>query len=75
MTNPLANIPARVVELADKAAMTAAEGALLAVGGDQVFNAFDADWSLVGGMALGGAFLSVALNVARSGITGRAKKA
>lgn len=65
-------IPARVIELADKAAITAAEGAVLAIGGETAnANALTFDWSTIGGMALGGAILSVLINVARGGITGR----
>lgn len=65
-------INARVRELADRAAVTAAQGAILAIGGDSVSaNALTIDWSTVGGMALGGAVLSVLINVARGGISGR----
>lgn len=57
-------------DLADRAVKTAAQSALLTLGADQV-NAFDADWRLVGGMALGGAVLSLLTNVAERGILGR----
>lgn len=57
-------------DLADRAVKTAAQSALLTLGADQV-NALDADWRLVGGMALGGAVLSLLTNVAERGIFGR----
>lgn len=58
--------------LADKAVVTAAEGALLAIGGDSLSaNAFTIDWSTVGGYALGGAVLSLLINVTRGGLFGR----
>lgn len=57
-------------DLADRAVKTAAQSALLTLGADQV-NALDADWRLVGGMALGGAVLSLLTNVAERGILGR----
>lgn len=57
-------------DLLDRAVKTAAQSALLTLGADQV-NALDADWRLVGGMALGGALLSVLTNVAERGIFGR----
>lgn len=77
LPNVLANpaVQARARELLDKAAMTAAEGALLAIGSESLQqDAFALDWSMIGGYALGGAFLSVVLNVARNGITGRGKQ-
>lgn len=65
----------RAVELLDKAVMTAAEGAVLAIGHESVsVNALAVDWSLVGGYALGGAALSVLLNLGRGGLTGRLNK-
>lgn len=68
-------LKARLIELADKAAVTAAEGAILAVGAESVaVNALAVDWSTVGGFALGGAALSLLINIARGGITGRAAK-
>lgn len=67
-------LKARLIELADKAAITAAEGALLAVGHESLaVNALAVDWSTVGGFALGGVALSLFINVARGGITGRTK--
>jgi len=70
-----AALAARVRELVDKAAMTAAEGALLSIGAESLaVNALAVDWTQAGGFALGGAALSVLLNVARGGVTGRALK-
>lgn len=57
-------------DLLDRATKTAAQAAVLTLGADQV-NALDADWRLVGGMALGGAVLSLLTNVAERGILGR----
>lgn len=59
-------------QLADRAAKTAAQAALLVLGADQV-NALEADWRLVGGMALGGAILSLLTNVAERGLFGRTR--
>lgn len=59
-----------VGDLLDRAVKTAAQSALLTIGADQV-NALDADWRLVGGMALGGALLSLLTNVAERGVFGR----
>jgi len=71
-------VRARAVELLDKAAMTAAEGALLGLGSDVVTaGALDlatVDWGQVAGFAAGGAFLSVVLNIARGGFLGRRGK-
>lgn len=59
-----------LIDLADRAVKTAAQAALLTIGADQ-FNALTADWQLVGGMALGGAVLSLLTNLAQRGIRGR----
>lgn len=68
-------LKARLIELADKAAVTAAEGAILAIGAESAaVNALAVDWSTVGGFALGGAALSLIINIARGGITGRTAK-
>ena len=73
MMNPA--LKARLIELGDKAAVTAAEGAILAIGAESVaVNALAVDWSSVGGFALGGAALSLLINIARGGITGRRAK-
>lgn len=61
---------AYVLDLADRAVKTAAQAALLTIGADQL-NALSADWQLVGGMALGGAVLSLLTNIAERGIRGR----
>ena len=67
-------VRARAVELLDKAVMTAAEGALLAIGHESVsVNALAVDWTLVGAYAAGGAALSVLLNLSRGGLFGKAK--
>lgn len=57
-------------DLLDRATKTAAQAAMLTLGADQV-NALDADWQLVGGMALGGFVLSALTTIAQRGITGR----
>lgn len=60
-------------ELADKAAKTAAQAAVLSVGVESAqVNALAVDWTLMLGMALGGAVLSVLTNVAQRGIFGKA---
>lgn len=68
-------IPERLRDLVDRAAITAAEGALLALGAQHeevlALDVFAVDWTRVAGFALGGAFLSVCINVARSGLSGR----
>lgn len=62
----------RAVQLLDRMVVTAAEGALLAIGGETVTaSALTFDWPLIGGYALAGAFLSLCINLARGGITGR----
>lgn len=74
-TDQFRKIGPRAIELLDKAVMTAAEGALLALGTQHsevlALDVFAVDWTQVGGYALGGAFLSIALNLARGGLTGR----
>lgn len=68
----------RAIELLDKAAMTAAEGALLALGTQHEevlsLDVFAVDWRQVAGYALGGAVLSLLMNVGRRGLTGRLRK-
>lgn len=56
-------------DLLDRAVKTAAQSAVLTIGADQV-NALEADWRLVGGMALGGAALSLLTNLAQRGLFG-----
>jgi len=59
------------LELADRAAKTAAQSAVLVIGADQL-NALSVDWHGVLGFALGGAILSLLTNIAHLGILGRA---
>lgn len=63
-------MPEYLTDLIDRAVKTAAQSAVLVIGADQV-NALDADWRLVGGMALGGAVLSLLTNLGQRGIRGR----
>jgi hypothetical protein len=59
-------------ELADKAAKTAAQAAVLSIGVESAqVNALAVDWTLMLGMALGGAVLSVLTNVGQRGLFGR----
>ena len=53
--------------IADRAIKTGAQAALLVIGADKL-DALHADWSLVGGFALGGIVLSVLTSLASSGI-------
>lgn len=46
----------------ERAVKTAAQAALLTFGADQL-DAFDTDWRIAGGMALGGAVLSLLTSV------------
>lgn len=46
-------------DAAERCVSTAAEAALVVVGGDVAFDAFHADWLTVGGAAAGGAFLAL----------------
>lgn len=46
-------------DLAERAVKSGAQGLLIFWGGDQVFNAWDADWATAGGIALGAAVLSM----------------
>jgi hypothetical protein len=48
---------------AERAAKTAGQSAILAIGADQL-NALSADWATVAGFALGGAVLSVLTSLA-----------
>lgn len=63
-------VRAYALELLDRAVKTAAQAAVLTIGADQV-NALEADWQLVGGMALGGAVLSLLTNLGQRGLFGR----
>jgi hypothetical protein len=63
-------------DLLDRAARTAGQAAVLAVGAESLSaNALAIDWTNVGGFALGGFVLSVLTTVAAKGITGRRAKA
>lgn len=57
-------------DLADRAARTAAQAALLAIGADQV-NVLDLDPATLLGFAAGGALLSALSTLVVGGITGR----
>lgn len=65
------NIPARAESLVDRAAMSAAQGALLYLGGAATLDALSVDWLGLAGAAAGGALISLLTNVARDGLTGR----
>lgn len=54
---------------AERAVSTAAQSAILVFGADQI-NALEADWSTVGGFALGGAVLAVCKALAVNAATG-----
>ena len=59
-------------ELVDRAVKTAAQAAILSVGVESTqVNALAVDWTLMGGMAAGGAALSVLTTLTQRGIFGR----
>ena len=60
---------AYVLAVLERATKTAAQSALLVFGADQI-NALHANWSDVGGFALGGFALSVLTSLATSGFGG-----
>lgn len=63
------NLSAYYTDLVDRAVKTAAQAAILSVGVESAsVNALAVDWTLMGGMALGGALLSLLTNVAERGI-------
>lgn len=67
------NLSAYYTDLVDRAVKTAAQAAILSVGVESAaVNALAVDWALMGGMALGGALLSLLTNVAERGIFGKA---
>lgn len=67
------NLSAYYTDLVDRAVKTAAQAAILSVGVESAsVNALAVDWTLMGGMALGGALLSLLTNVAERGIFGKA---
>jgi hypothetical protein len=55
---------------AERAIKTAAQGFILLVGADVVFNALKFDWEQAGGVVLGAAALSIASSLASAAITG-----
>lgn len=56
-------------DLAERALKSAAQGALLFWGGDQFFNAWNADWATAGGIALGAAVLSALSSIVSRPVT------
>lgn len=67
------NLKFYYTDLVDRAVKTAAQAAILSVGVESAsVNALAVDWALMGGMALGGALLSLLTNVAERGIFGKA---
>jgi hypothetical protein len=54
--------------LAERAVKSAAQGALLYFTGDQVFNAWTANWAAAGGIALGAAILSALSSLVSAGV-------
>ena len=66
----LDKMKAYYTDLVDRAAKSAAQAAVLALGADQL-NVLDADWKVVGGFALGGAVLSALTNLGQRGLFGR----
>ena len=66
------NLSAYYTDLVDRAVKSAAQAAILSVGVESAAtNALAVDWTLMGGMALGGALLSLLTNVGERGIFGR----
>jgi hypothetical protein len=60
-------------DLVDRAVKTAAQAAVLSIGVESAqVDALAVDWTLMAGMALGGALLSLLTNVAERGIFGKA---
>ena len=55
---------------ADRALKSAAQTALVVIGGDQLVNAISVDWLDVGGFALGGALLSVLTSLGSGAVGG-----
>jgi hypothetical protein len=53
-------------ETLERAAKSAAQGLLVYLGGDQVFDAWHANWGAAGSIALGAAALSVLTSVVSS---------
>ncbi|HEX6969094.1 MAG TPA: holin [Micromonosporaceae bacterium] len=55
-------------QAAERAVKSAAQAALGLWVGAEVFNAWDADWAKAGGVALGGAVLSLLSSLASGGV-------
>lgn len=55
---------------AERAIKSAAQGVVLLIGGDVVFNAFEFNWEQAGGIALGAAALSALTSIGSAAITG-----
>ena len=55
---------------AERALKSAAQTALVVIGGDQLVNAISVDWLDVGGFALGGAALSVLTSLGSGAVGG-----
>lgn len=67
-----ATVRAHWTQLADRAVRSAAHGAILSIGVESAqVDALAIDWRLMGGMAAGGALLSVLTSLGARGITGR----
>lgn len=65
---------AYLADLADRMVKSAAQGAILAVGVESTTaDAFAIDWRLCAGMAIGSAFLSLLMNLATRGLSGRSE--
>lgn len=65
-------LSAYYTDLVDRAVKTAAQAAILSVGVESAaVNALAVDWTLMGGMALGGALLSLLTNIGQRGIFGK----
>lgn len=59
-------------DLVDRAVKTAAQAAILSIGVETAeMNALAVDWTLMGGMALGGALLSVLTTLGHRGLLDR----
>lgn len=65
---------AYLLAVLERAVKTAAQAALLVLGADQI-NAMNANWTDVGGFALGGFVLSVLTSLATSGLGGNGPSA
>ena len=59
------------VRVADRAVEAGAASAITALGADKVFNAVSVDFAELGGFFLGGALVSILVDLARNGIDGQ----